>query len=69
MSNKQTVIALHLAEVISIAMKDGPYGSSGIYPETRSLQPRLEPIHDSVKHARLITAAAILGVIVMASLL
>ncbi len=33
--------ALHLAEVISIANKKGPYGPDGIYPEMHSVQPRL----------------------------
>ena len=51
--------ALHLAEVISIAMKDGPLGPDGIYPETRSTAPRLEEQRRSMRRAAVITAMTI----------
>jgi len=52
---------LHLAEVMSIAMKAGPYGPDGIYPETRSVQPRMDAVRRSMERAGLIAAAGILG--------
>jgi hypothetical protein len=51
--------ALHLAEVISIAMKEGPSGPGGIYPEDRSVQQRLEQQRRSVRRAGLIAASTI----------
>ena len=54
--------ALHLAEVISIAMKEGPYGPDGIYPESRSTQPRLDGQRRSMRRAGLICASTIAAV-------
>ena len=51
--------ALHLAEVISIAMKEGPYGRGGTYPEDHSVRPRLEQQRRSTRRAGLITASTI----------
>lgn len=60
--------ALHLAEVISIAMRDGSYGPDGPYPETRSTEPRIEEQRRSMRRTGLIMAAAI-GAVIAAGLL
>jgi Fe-S oxidoreductase len=55
--------ALHLAEVISIAKRDGPHGPNGVYPETHSTQTRVEEQRRSTRRAGVITALAICATI------
>src|SRR5581483_9463633 len=55
--------ALHLAEVISISMKKGPHGPDGIYPETHSVQPRLDAQRRSMWRAGAVVGGVIAGAI------
>jgi FAD/FMN-containing dehydrogenase/Fe-S oxidoreductase len=57
--------ALHLAEVISMSMKKGSHGPDGIYPETHSVQPRLDATRRSMWRAGLISVGAIAGAITL----
>jgi len=50
---------LHLAEVISMAMKNRSNGMAGMYPESASTQARLDQTRRSMWRAGVIAAAAI----------
>ena len=55
---------LHLAEVMSMAIHDGPHGPAGIYPEKRFVEPRINAQRRSMKRAGIVTGlvAAAAGV-------
>jgi Fe-S oxidoreductase len=55
--------ALHLAEVIALAKKNGHYGPNGIYPEEHIIQPRLDAQRRSMWRAGAITVSVIAGAI------
>ncbi len=58
--------ALHLAEVMALALREGPHGPDGIYPEKSMIQPRLQAQRRSTRRAGALTIVA--GVAVMAGL-
>jgi FAD/FMN-containing dehydrogenase/Fe-S oxidoreductase len=51
--------ALHLAEVMQIALRHGPHGGREIYPEQEVVGPRIAAQKRSMKRAGAVTAAAI----------
>lgn len=51
--------ALHLAEVMQMAIRDGGYGGREIYPEEQLVRPRLNAQRRSMKRAGLATGAAL----------
>ncbi len=53
--------ALHLAEVIQLAIKEGPYGPKGIYPEDPVVQPRRRAVKKSMVKAGAISGAIVAG--------
>ena len=58
--------ALHLAEVIALAKKNGQYGPDGIYPEEKIVQPRLDAQRRSMWRAGAITVGVLAGAIALA---
>ncbi len=53
--------ALHLAEVIQMALREGPLGSRGAYPEQANVQRRQAEVERSMKRAGLAVAAVAAG--------
>jgi Fe-S oxidoreductase len=53
--------ALHLAEVMQMAMQDGPQGPEGAYPERRLVEQHKRRRNKSMLHAALFTAAVVIG--------
>ena len=53
---------LHLAEVMSLALRHGADGPDGMYPEAEVIEPRLRAQKSSMRKAGIITAAAIVGI-------
>jgi Fe-S oxidoreductase len=53
--------ALHLAEVMALAIRKGPQGPEGVYPETSFVQQRVIAQKRSMKHAGLVTALLAVG--------
>jgi len=53
--------ALHLAEVIQMALREGPLGSRGAYPEQANVQRRQAELERSMKRAGLAVAAVAAG--------
>lgn len=54
--------ALHIAEVIQFALRDGQHGSTGIYPEERTINERTRAQKASMIRAGIVTGAVIAGV-------
>lgn len=55
--------ALHLAEVIALAKKNGEYGPNGIYPEQKIIQPRLDAQRRSMWRAGAVMIGVIAGAV------
>ena len=53
--------ALHLAEVIQMALREGPLGSRGAFPEQANVQRRQAEVERSMKRAGLAVAAVAAG--------
>ncbi len=53
--------ALHLAEVMQIALRHGPHGGRQIYPEEEIVGPRIAAQKRSMKRASAVTAAALVA--------
>jgi FAD/FMN-containing dehydrogenase/Fe-S oxidoreductase len=53
--------ALHLAEILQMALREGPSGPDGSYPERRLVRQREEEIRRSMKRASLALAGAAAG--------
>jgi FAD/FMN-containing dehydrogenase/Fe-S oxidoreductase len=51
--------ALHLAEVLQMALKHGPDGAPGMYPEDEVVKPRQQTVKQSMLRAGLVTAGFI----------
>ncbi len=58
--------ALHLAEVMALALREGPHGPDGVYPEKSMIEPRLQAQRRSTRRAGALTIAG--GVAVIAGL-
>jgi hypothetical protein len=50
--------AFHLAEILQMAMREGPSGPEGSYPERRLVRDREEAVRGSMKRAGLALAGA-----------
>jgi FAD/FMN-containing dehydrogenase/Fe-S oxidoreductase len=50
--------ALHLAEVMQMALRKGPYGAPDIYPEEAVVKPRMAAQRESMRRAGIATAVA-----------
>jgi len=53
--------ALHLAEILQMAMREGPTGPEGPYPERRLVREREEAVRESMKRASLALAGVAAG--------
>jgi hypothetical protein len=53
--------ALHLAEILQMALREGPAGPEGSYPERRLVRQREEEIRRSMKRSSLALAGAAAG--------
>jgi len=53
--------ALHLAEILQMAMREGPTGPEGSYPELRVVREREEAVRGSMKRASLALAGVAAG--------
>jgi FAD/FMN-containing dehydrogenase/Fe-S oxidoreductase len=53
--------ALHLAEILQMALHEGPAGPEGSYPERRLVRQREEEIHQSMKRSSLALAGVAAG--------
>ena len=58
--------ALHLAEVMALALREGPHGPNGVHPEKSLIEPRLQAQRRSTRRAGALTIAG--GVAVIAGL-
>jgi Fe-S oxidoreductase len=55
--------ALHLAEVMEMAAREGPFGSAPIYPERKMVEQRRRALRASMVRAGLVTLAALGGLV------
>ena len=53
--------ALHLSEVLQMALRDGPAGPEGSYPERRLVREKEAQIRQSMRHTSLAVAGAAAG--------
>jgi Fe-S oxidoreductase len=61
--------ALHLAEVLQMALDEGPSGPAGSYPEEKGVRQREDDVRRSMRRAALRIAGAVAGVALLGALI